>query len=106
METALQKLAKILDLERKGGYRNISVIGGVQRYIPNWIEEAREQAGSEMAKALVEQIGELLIDYGRLDGPGARAKLIEPIQQRLAQAIEAAQPETPTQPPPLHRRNP
>ena len=100
METALQKLAKILELERKGGFRNKAVINGIEAYIPLWIEDAREQAATETAKVLVEQIGELLMDYGRLGGPSARAKLIGPIQERLNKAIAAAQAVDLSAPPP------
>ena len=90
METALQKLDKILDLERHGGYKNRAVIGGVQRYVPVWIEEARQQANSEGEKALVEQIGDLLADYGELAGASARAKLVDAIRERLQRAIKTA----------------
>ncbi|MBN1314674.1 MAG: ATP-dependent DNA helicase RecG [Anaerolineales bacterium] len=90
METALQKLDKILELESQGGYLNRAVIGGVQKYIPVWIEEARDQAVTEIEKVLVEQIGEVLIDYGRLDGPGAREKMIGSIRAKLVKAIEAS----------------
>ena len=100
METALQKLSKILELERTGGFRNKAVINGIEAYIPLWIEDARDQATTETAKVLVEQIGELLMDYGRLGGPSARAKLIGPIQERLNKAIEAAQSASPSAPPP------
>jgi ATP-dependent DNA helicase RecG len=95
METALQKLVKILELERQGGYRNRAVIGGVERYIPVWIEEARAQAGTETEKALVEQIGDLLVDYGRLPGPSARGKLVDAIRERLDRAIAASLPSQP-----------
>ncbi len=101
METALQKLAKVLELERQAGYRNRAVIGGIQRYIPVWIEEARDQADTEIDKVLVEQIGELLMDYGDLAGPNPRAKLIESIQERLkkVQAAPVAVVEAETPPP-------
>jgi ATP-dependent DNA helicase RecG len=90
METALHKLNKILDLERRGGYKNRAVIGGIQRYVPVWIEEARQQANSEGEKALVEQIADLLTDYGQLAGAPARAKLVDAIRERLQRAIKAA----------------
>lgn len=90
METALQKLAKILELERQGDYRNQAVIGGVERYIPVWIEEARAQATTEVEKALVEQVGDLLFDYGRLQGMSARRKLVEDVRSRLDRAIAAS----------------
>ncbi len=90
METALQKLDKILDLEHRGGYKNRAVIGGVQRYVPVWIEEARQQASTEGEKVLVEQIGDLLADYGELSGAPARAKLVDAIRERLQRAIKAA----------------
>lgn len=87
METALEKLVKVLELERQGGHRNHAVVGGVQRYIPVWIEQARAQADAEAEKALVEQVGELLTDYGQLAGPAARAKLVDAVQERLERAI-------------------
>lgn len=90
METALQKLSKILELEAQGGYRNQAVIGGIQRYVPVWITDAREQASAESEKALVEQVGELLMDYGSLSGVSARADLIGSIQERLSAMAEAA----------------
>ena len=104
METALQKLAKVLELERQGGFKNRAVIGGIERYIPTWIEDARAQARGEGEKALVEQIGQLLLDYGQLPGPPARAKLIEPIQGRLQEAISMAAAEKPAARPPEARR--
>ena len=107
METALQKLAKVLDLERRGGYKNRAVIGGVQRYIPVWIEEARAQAATEMEKVLIEQVGDLLMDYGGLAGPPARAKLLVPIRERLDKTITAKQPaQKPAPARPRSRRRP
>jgi ATP-dependent DNA helicase RecG len=90
METALQKLGKVLELERQGGFKNRAVIGGIERYIPTWIEDARAQASTEREKALVEQIGQLLADYGELPGPEARARLIKSIQERLEDAVSAS----------------
>jgi ATP-dependent DNA helicase RecG len=90
METALQKLGKVLELERQGGFKNRAVIGGIERYIPTWIEDARVQASTEREKALVEQIAQLLMDYSQLSGPEARAKLIKSIQQRLEDAVTAS----------------
>jgi ATP-dependent DNA helicase RecG len=90
METALQKLGKVLELERQGGFKNRAVIGGIERYIPTWIQDARAQAGTEREKALVEQIAQLLTDYGKLPGPEARAKLIRSIRERLEDAVSAS----------------
>lgn len=90
METALQKLDKILELESSSGYQNSAVIGGVQKYIPFWIGEARDQAATEVEKVLVEQIGEVLIDYGKLDGPKAREKMVVSIREKLDEAIKAS----------------
>ncbi len=114
METALQKLAKILELEHQGGYKNRAVIGGVQRYIPVWVEEARIQADTETEKALVEQIGDLMVDYGQLSGQAARAKLVSAVRERLDNAIAPSQaarppekvPEQETPPAPASPRPP
>ena len=34
MASAFERLAKILDLERKNGYKNRAVIGGLEKFLP------------------------------------------------------------------------
>ncbi len=106
MKKALNRLQRVLDLEASQGYKNKAVVGGIRQFATFWVGQAREEAVSEMDKALVEQVAEVLSDYARLPGTEARAKAIEllkgKVQQRQAQepaAAPAPQPK-PAQPQP------
>ncbi|MEN8097556.1 MAG: ATP-dependent DNA helicase RecG [Chloroflexota bacterium] len=93
MSSAFKKLSKILELEQRGNYKNKAVIGGIEKYIPVWIESARTEAQSESVLALVEQVADSLMGYGRLPGASARSQLISAILERIELAI--SQQETP-----------
>lgn len=100
MKNALKRLKRVLDLEASQGYKNKAVVGGIRQFATFWVGQAREVAASEMDKALVEQVAEVLADYGRLPGTEARAKAIEQLQSKLKQRRqpEPAQTETAPQP--------
>ncbi len=97
MKTALSRLQRVLDLEASQGYKNKSVVGGIRQFATFWVGQAREAALSEMDKALVEQVAEVLADYGRLPGTEARAKAINQLQAKLNQRQGQADP-TPAKP--------
>ncbi|MFN8499407.1 MAG: ATP-dependent DNA helicase RecG [Anaerolineae bacterium] len=61
MPTALEKLAKILDLEKKSGYRDRAVIGGLEKFLPGWAAAAVDEPGGA---ELVEQVNAILANYG------------------------------------------
>ncbi|WP_420629394.1 ATP-dependent DNA helicase RecG [Candidatus Leptofilum sp.] len=88
MKNALKRLKRVLDLEASQGYKNKAVVGGIRQFATFWVGQAREAAQTEMDKALVEQVAEVLTDYGRLPGTEARAKVIEQLQSKLAQRRE------------------
>ena len=85
MKNALKRLQRVLDLEASQGYKNKAVVGGIRQFATFWVGQAREAAQTEMDKALVEQVAEVLADYGRLPGTEARAKVIEQLQSKLKQ---------------------
>ncbi len=60
MATAFERLTKILDLERKGGYKNRAVIGGLERFLPGWAAGAVTEPGGA---ALVERVNAALAGY-------------------------------------------
>ncbi len=77
MATALDKLAKILDLEKKSGYRDRAVIGGLEKFLPGWAAAAvSEPHGSE----LVEQVNAILANYS--------AKTLEERAAAVARILE------------------
>lgn len=83
MEKAINSLNRVLDLEKKQGYQDKAVVGGIRQFVAFWIGQAREQAVDEVDKALVEQIAESLMDYSRLPGVEARAETIEMLQDKI-----------------------
>jgi ATP-dependent DNA helicase RecG len=106
MNKALTRLQRVLDLEASQGYKNKAVVGGIRQFATFWVGQAREAAVSEMDKVLVEQVAEVLADYGRLPGTEARAKVIEQLQAKLQQrqAQEPAATPAQTAPPPPQPR--
>ena len=103
MNKTLNRLQRVLDLEASQGYKNKAVVGGIRQFATFWVGQAREAAVTEMDKVLVEQVAEVLADYGRLPGTEARAKIIEQLQaklqQRQAQEPDAVPKQVVSQPP-------
>ncbi|MBK8986956.1 MAG: ATP-dependent DNA helicase RecG [Chloroflexi bacterium] len=110
MTRAFNRLQRVLELEGQQGYQNKAVVGGIRQFAVFWVEQARAEATDELDQALVEQVGEVLLDYGRLPGPEARQKAIQNLQDSLqrrqkrlgASAPSAAKPA----PPPPKRKQP
>ena len=96
---AFNRLERVLQLEKKNGFTNKAVVGGVQQFATHWLGKAREEAIDEADKALVEQIGTALSDYGTLSGPEAREQslhdLLEKINQRRQRVGESAEKPAP-----------
>ena len=74
MGRAFKRLERVLNLEAQQGYQNKAVVGGIRQFATFWVGQAREEAVDEADRALVEQVAEVLMDYGRLPGKEARQK--------------------------------
>lgn len=83
MSRAFTRLQRVLDLEAQQGYQNKAVVGGIRQFALFWVEQARADAVDELDQVLVEQVAEVLLDYGRLSGPEARQKAIQSLQENL-----------------------
>ena len=112
MTRSFNRLKRVLDLEAQQGYQNKAVVGGIRQFAVFWVEQARSEAVDELDQALVEQIADALMDYGRLPGPEARQKVIRSLQDslqrregRLGTAV-AQKPAKPSAPPPEKRQPP
>jgi ATP-dependent DNA helicase RecG len=116
MARAFTSLERVLKLEAQQGYQNKAVIGGIRQFATFWVGQAREEAVDEVDLALIEQTGELLMDYGQLSGPEARAKAVENLlarlrtrQERVPQPADSPRPprpkpEKPAPPPPAPKK--
>ncbi|MCB9008694.1 MAG: ATP-dependent DNA helicase RecG [Ardenticatenaceae bacterium] len=83
MKKALKRLQRVLDLEASQGFKNKAVVGGIRQFATFWVGQARDEAVTEMDKALVEQVADVLAGYARLPGTEARAKAIEQLQNKV-----------------------
>ena len=79
MDSAISRLLKILALEKKQGYRNKAVIGGLDKFVSRWESDARAEAGDSTA---INQIIALLLGYPAIDDPAARERILEQVIRR------------------------
>ncbi|MCA9925299.1 MAG: ATP-dependent DNA helicase RecG, partial [Anaerolineales bacterium] len=92
MARSFKRLKQVLSLEEKQGYQNKAVVGGIRQFANFWVSQAREEAVDEADRALVEQIAEMLVDYGRLPGREARSKAIDSLMTHLQRREERLGP--------------
>jgi ATP-dependent DNA helicase RecG len=83
MSRSFNRLQRVLDLEAQQGYQNKAVVGGVRQFAVFWVEQARAESADEVDQMLVEQVAEVLLDYGRLPGVEARQKAVESLRESL-----------------------
>ena len=100
MQRSFKRLERVLDLEKKQGYQNKAVVGGIRQFVTYWISQAQEEAVDEADRAFVEQTAELLSDYGRLPGVEARQKAIAELMNSLKTRESRVQELFPEAPPP------
>lgn len=99
MDRALNRLERVLELEKQQGYQNKAVVGGIRQFAVYWISQAREEAADEADLALAEQVSQVLMDYGQLPGAQARARAIDSLMVNLERRRErrlGAGSQTPT----------
>lgn len=91
MNDAFERLLKILALERRQGYRNKAVIGGLDKFVSRWEADVRAEAPQS---PIVNEIISLLIGYPAVEDTAARERIIDTILRRVHEiAPEAATPE-------------
>ena len=88
MPSALEKLVKILKLEREQGYKNTAVIGGLGAYCDNWSNEARTQAKRPEHMPLVEELTGMLRDYEALPGRNERHRAVTTMLERITTGFQ------------------
>ena len=70
MQSSIEKLKKILKLEAELGYENKAVVGGLEKFLPSWVNEAQStRLDGELIQTVVQKINE----YSGLEIP-ARTK--------------------------------
>jgi ATP-dependent DNA helicase RecG len=86
MNDAFSRLLKVLSLERRQGYRNKAVIGGLDKFASRWEVDARSEASNHAA---ISEIVALLLGYPSVNDTTARERIIEQIVRRVQEASPA-----------------
>ncbi len=98
MNSAFSRLLKVLALERRQGYRNKAVIGGLDKFASRWEVDARSEVPDSV---LVGEIISLLIGYPAVEDTAARERIVEQILRRVREIVPGltVADERPTPPP-------
>ena len=79
MPSSIEKLLKILKLEAELGYENRAVVGGLEKFLPVWENEARS---SNLDHNLIQNVADKINAYRDLDSE-KRPRLITEISELL-----------------------
>ncbi len=89
MSKVVEKLKKILHLERNQGYRDKAVIGGLTRFADTWLDES--QASAEVRDSQwANEIAEQLRTYSRLGDRQSRQNLLKTMLESIARKESAS----------------
>lgn len=84
MPTPIAKLQKFLNLETERGYDNRAVVGGIDKIVPAWRQEAID---ARLSETLVNDICSLLLDYP-LAEISARSEIVYQILNQIKEIPE------------------
>jgi ATP-dependent DNA helicase RecG len=87
--SALETLVKILRLEREQGCNDTAVIGGLSKFSDHWVHDAHAQARKPEHHLLVDELQQLLRNYGQIENRTERQKQIQYMQDRIMGRIPA-----------------
>lgn len=113
MPTAFEKLIKILMLEQNQGYRNRSVIGGLENFAEIWHAEALDENQTEIQTEAINSTADRLKQYPNMD-MDQRARAIQETLELLGgsantepaqEPTQRTEPSSPQRPPP-HKPTP
>ncbi|MFP3854535.1 MAG: ATP-dependent DNA helicase RecG [Anaerolineales bacterium] len=79
MNSAIEKLEKYIRLEARRSFDNGAVLGGMERMIGPWVQEARR---SDLEESVIDAVQERLRDYHRLS-PKSRREVLRGLWTRL-----------------------
>ncbi len=83
MTPSFKNLEKILQQEQKLGYQNKAVIGGIDRFVKNWVPRALQEATDKSQRLLIEKIAIDLKHYGQSESVTEREKILANLLERF-----------------------
>ncbi len=63
MLSSFDKLSRMLTQEKRLGYKNKAIFGGLEKLAPNWSHEALQEATNEGERALINELVQELVRY-------------------------------------------
>ncbi|NDJ78954.1 MAG: ATP-dependent DNA helicase RecG [Chloroflexi bacterium] len=97
MPSALETLVKILKLEQNTGYKNTAVIGGLESFAAQWVQDAHQQAKRPEHHQLVDELERYMADYAVTESVNDRHQAIKYMLGRIMGRIPAP-PDLPPSP--------
>lgn len=88
MFPSFDKLIRMLNQEKRLGYSNKAIMGGLEKLAPNWSEEALQEVVSDEQRSLVQEVTRYLERYPQV-ADSARPKYIHQIIVKLHRANES-----------------
>ncbi len=95
MPSALEKLVKILKLEREQGCNNTAVIGGLSSFSEVWVNDAHEQARRPEHHLLVDELQQVMQSYGEIESRTERLTRVGYMLDRIMGRVTASPEFTP-----------
>ncbi|MEW5956731.1 MAG: ATP-dependent DNA helicase RecG, partial [Chloroflexota bacterium] len=93
MLPSFDKLSRMLIQEKRLGYKNRAILGGLEKLAPNWSAEALAEATTAAERQLVEEIGQELSRYPEV-ADAERPNFIHQILVRLHKSTAGAATQT------------
>jgi len=104
MNPALEKLAKILNLEESTDFENQAVIGGLDKLAEHWQRDASAEYATPEAAQLIQEIAGHLAAYPTCQSSAERREAIAAIRDLMKQLEQ--EPPKPAQPEPVPEKEP
>lgn len=91
MLASFDKLSRMLTQEKRLGYKNKAVFGGLEKLAPRWASEALAEARSEAERLLIEEVAGNLEKYSEIS-EAERPKFLHQILVKLHKSANSAAP--------------
>ncbi len=93
MLSSFNKLSRMLTQEKRLGYKNKAVMGGFEKFAPNWRNEAQEEVSTDSERQVMEEVITALIEYPEVsedDRPGYIHQILVKLYKAEQQAEKRA----------------
>jgi ATP-dependent DNA helicase RecG len=81
MFKSLEKICQIFEIESQGHFQNRTIIGGFERFLPNFLPQLRSE---NVPQELIKKIENELLHYGS-SAPGERSRIIRELSDSICE---------------------